>query len=368
MPEIPKQMKAVQVVEFNKPYQINTVDVPSPPTPNDILVKVAVAGYCHTEQLVAEGVFKSKLPITASHEGSGTIVSVGSSVKDFAPGDRVMVGIMTHACGKCRSCQLGKDMKHYCQHSDAMTGVTRDGCFAEYVWADASECQKIPDGVTFETAAPMACAGRTAYRAVAQAKLKPGQTIGIVGAGGALGHLGIQFAKKVWELKVVGVDARDPGLDLARKTGADLVVDAREDQEKLVKQVMDFTGESEGCDATVNFSDAGSAAATACAITKMHARMIQVAQPENVSVPFAELIFRDIRIEGSLLCPAGQSQEMLNDVAKHGISVATNPSHGLDNVKEAADRAHGGKMSGKAIVIVDQEQIKEEKEKYGANI
>lgn len=246
-------------------------------------------------------------------------------------------------------------MTHYCQHSDRMTGVTRDGCFAEYVWADAAECQKLPDGVTFETAAPMACAGRTAYRAIAQAGLKPGQTVGIVGAGGALGHLGIQFAKKVWGLKVVGVDARDPGLDLARKTGADLVVDAREDKKELVKKVMEFTGKEEGCDVVVNFSDAGSAAATACAITKMHARMIQVAQPEEVSVPFEELVFRDVRIEGSLLCPSVQSQQMLEDVAKHKISVTTNASHGLDNVKETVELAHSGKMRGKAIVIVDEQ-------------
>ena len=109
-----------------------------------------------------------------------------------------------------------------------------------------------------------------------QAKLVKGQWLGIVGSGGGLGHLGIQFAKALG-LKIVGVDARDEGLALTRELGADLLVDARRRKGDLVKEVMEATG-GEGCHATVNLSDATSAAALACAITRTHGRMIQIAQ------------------------------------------------------------------------------------------
>ena len=109
-----------------------------------------------------------------------------------------------------------------------------------------------------------------------EAGLEKGQWLGLVGSGGGLGHLGIQFAKAMG-LKVVGVDARDEGLELSRQTGADLVVDARKGVEEVVKEVKRVTG-GQGCPATVNISDAKTAAALACAITMMHGTMVQIAQ------------------------------------------------------------------------------------------
>lgn len=141
---------------------------------------------------------------------------------------------------------------------------------------DAVATVRLPDAVSFETAAPLACAGCTIWRGVLLADLKPGQWIAFVGSGGGLGHLGIQFAK-ARGLMVVGVDARDEGLALSKKVGADVVVDARLGDEKVVEAVKKATGDV-GADVTVNVSDAQTAAATACAVTKMHGLMIQIAQ------------------------------------------------------------------------------------------
>ena len=108
------------------------------------------------------------------------------------------------------------------------------------------------------------------------AKLRPGQWLGLVGSGGGLGHLGIQFAKALG-LRVIGIDARDEGLELSKQTGADVVVDARKGTEEVVKEVQKATG-GDGCPVTITISDAKTAAALACAITMMHGRMIQIAQ------------------------------------------------------------------------------------------
>ncbi|MCJ1471881.1 hypothetical protein MMC13_000522 [Lambiella insularis] len=308
--------------------------------------------------MVTSGVFKSSLPITGSHEGAGTVVAIGSSVTNLKPGDRVMIGLKTHRCGTCSTCRGPENLRHYCPNSDGDLGIWRDGAFAEYAIADAAEANKLPDKVSFETAAPLAYAGRTIYRGVLQARLEKGQWIGLVGSGGGLGHLGIQFAKALG-LRVVGVDARDEGLELSRSSGADLVVDARKGVDEVVKEVQNVTG-GLGCHTTVNLSEAEKAAETACAITMMHGRMVQIAQPTQVSVPFEHLIFRDIRIEGSLLCTVHQSQEMLKVVSEHNITVKTNPFHGLEQIPKLVKLAHSGQMQGKGIVIVDEEAIKME--------
>lgn len=210
------------------------------------------------------------------------------------------------------------------------------------------------------SAAPLACAGRTVWRAVLETELKAGEWVCFVGSGGGLGHLGVQFAKALG-LKVIGIDARDEGLGLTKEHGADVVVDARKGKEEAVKAVREVTG-GLGADATVNLSDAASAAGLACAVTKMHGLMVQIAQPDNIEIPFPEIIFRDIRVRGSLICSPEESKSMLKCIAEHGVTVKTNPFYGLDKIEDLVSMVHGGKIQGKAIIVVDDEQIKREKE------
>ena len=132
---------------------------------------------------------------------------------------------------------------------------------------------------------------------------------------------------------VVGVDARDEGIALAKESGMNVVIDVRQGKEQVVEEVKKVTN-GKGVDATVNISDAEEAATLSCAITKMHGNMIQIAQvgislypktpypltpskPPNVSVPFAELIFRDIRLKGSLISTRAAAQHMLEMVVEH---------------------------------------------------
>jgi propanol-preferring alcohol dehydrogenase len=75
--------------QFNEPYSIRDVPTPQPSDigPHALLIKVAAVSFCHTDNMVRSGIFSSPLPITASHEGTGTIVAVGSEVKNLKPGD-----------------------------------------------------------------------------------------------------------------------------------------------------------------------------------------------------------------------------------------------------------------------------------------
>lgn len=209
--------------------------------------------------MVRDGVFEhttKSLPVTGSHEGAGTVAAVGSSVVSLKEGDRVMVGIGIHPCGICAECQAPRDSSRlqYCPNTEGLFGVTTHGAFADYAIADSRTAAKLPDAVSFETAAPLACAGLTVWGGIARANLKKGEWLALVGSGGGLGHLGVQFAKALG-LNVIGVDARDGALELSKKMGADIVVDARKGNEAIFEEVKRVTN-GQGADATVNVSDA----------------------------------------------------------------------------------------------------------------
>ena len=261
--------------QFHKPYKIHEVPTPTALHEHDLLITVGVASFCHSDNLVLAGVFPSKLPLIASHEASGTVVAAGSAVKGFKKGDRVMASSTYHRCGKCEDCLGPEDCHQYCPNADGTLGVHLNGAFAQYMVVDSKEAARLPDNVSLKTAAPLACAGATVWRGVLQAGLAKGQWLGIVGSGGGLGHLGVQFAKALG-LHVIGIDARDEGLELSRTCGADVVVDARVGKDKVVEEVHKNT-QGAGVDATINVSDAKPAATLACAITKRHGKMVQIA-------------------------------------------------------------------------------------------
>nr|POE90208.1 alcohol dehydrogenase 5 [Quercus suber] len=360
-PEIPTRMKAVQIVEFNKPYETREINVPTDLEPPDLLIKVAVASYCHSDSRVQEGVFGAALPQTAGHEGSGTVVAVGSdAAKRFKIGDRVMCGLRLHPCETCTDCLGPEDQKQYCMNLGiGYLGLHAHGCFAEYVKCDSRSTTKLPDEVSFIPAAPFACAGRTAWRSVLKARLQKGEWLCIVGSGGGIGHLVIQFAKAIG-LKVIGLENRDAGLDLSEKYGANIVVDSRKGKATVVDEVQAVTA-GQGADATICLSDHKDSPSLACAVTKMHGTMVQIALPDIVEVPFSELIFRDIRIVGSSAAGSEETGSMLDIVAKHGVTVNMFLLYGLDKIDELIRLIHSGKLSGKAVVIVDPEQIQREK-------
>ncbi|KAF1929602.1 GroES-like protein [Didymella exigua CBS 183.55] len=355
---IPKEMLAAQVVEYNKPYKVHKVPVPSDLGPHDLLIKVAVASLCHTDFMVAEGLMGTKLPCTGSHEGAGTVVAVGSAAAGFNEGDRVMAGIVYHPCGTCPDCLGPENYSQYCPRSEGL-GVSTHGHFAEYARIDSRTTAVLPDRVSLATAAPLACAGITIYRGVVLAGVEKGGWLALTGSGGGLGHLGVQFAKALG-LRVIGIDARAAGLELTRASGADVVIDARDGLAAVVKQVRAVTN-GQGVPCTLNISDAEDAISTACAITRMHGTVIQIGQPDTVAIPFRELIFRDVRVRGSMTASPQEARDMLQVVAEHGIEVAGNAFHGLEQIGELVRLAESGKMKGKGLIVVDAAQMEREK-------
>lgn len=96
--QLPTRMKAIQLKEFHKGYQLSEIDVPKP-KPHQVLVKIAAGGFCHTDCMVLEHEFTTPLPVVGSYEPAGTVVAVGSDVTEFKAGDRVGCINFDSCCG-----------------------------------------------------------------------------------------------------------------------------------------------------------------------------------------------------------------------------------------------------------------------------
>ncbi|KUJ06318.1 GroES-like protein [Mollisia scopiformis] len=249
--QLPARMKAWVLEEFNTPYQLRELPLPAVEDPNDLLIRVEACSYCHTDAVVAAGtVTPPALPHIGCHEFAGTVVGLppGKEKDDdchgYRLGDRVAVsGRGYHTCGQCRECQEPSPLlpdppgfSVFCPLSGAGLGCQQSGGFREYAIVDARQLALIPDGLTATEVAPLMCAGLTMFAAIKKCELSPGQRVGIMGCGGGLGHLGLQFASKMG-LKTMGVDVAPRALQLAREleTGA-TIIDASKETAKEVKR------------------------------------------------------------------------------------------------------------------------------------
>lgn len=178
--------------------------------PKDILVKITHSGVCGTDLgYVPSG-------IALGHEGVGIVEAIGSDVTQFKIGERAGGGYHRNSCGHCNYCLTGQDIWCY---ERSVFGETdyNNGTFGEYYVGKETYLHKIPEGMASEHAAPLQCAGATTYNALVQV-VKPGDRVGIIGIGG-LGHLAIQFARKLGTEVVVFSTSKSKEEE-ARKLGA----------------------------------------------------------------------------------------------------------------------------------------------------
>ena len=154
------------------------------------------------------------------HEGIGEVIEVADDVTSLAIGDRSSVAWFFEGCGHCEYCTTGRET--LCREVKN-SGYTVDGGMAEYCIVTADYSVKVPDGLDSAAASSITCAGVTCYKAIKEANLTPGQWILISGLGG-LGNLAVQYAKNVFNLKVIGVDINDDQLEFAKEYGADILI------------------------------------------------------------------------------------------------------------------------------------------------
>ncbi len=205
------------ITPASRPLVAVDVDPPEP-GPDEVLIRVAACGVCHTELDEIEGRLPPpRLPVIPGHQAVGTIVGHGARVDRTAHGTRVGVAWIFSACGVCPACAAGNE--NICSRFTA-TGRDVDGGYAQFMVAPAAFAVPIPDGFADVAAAPMLCAGAIGYRSLRLANLRPGGVLGLTGFG-ASAHLVLQMVRHQHPDTDVFVFARsDRERAFARELGA----------------------------------------------------------------------------------------------------------------------------------------------------
>lgn len=241
-------MKAVRLYA---PRDIRLEEVAMPKVEaNEAMIKVMAVGVCGSDIPRANQYGAHVSPIILGHEFSGVITEAGNQITKFKIGDRVTVPPLIPCC-KCEWCKKGeyalcKDYDYY--------GSRRDGAMAEFIAVKENNLLKIPDNISYEDAATTdPCAN--ALHGMARADFKKEDSICIFGAG-PIGLFAVQYAKIKGAGKIIAIDVWDEKLELAKKVGADVVINSmKEDPVEAVKKAT----HGEGCDVVIDFSGAPAA-------------------------------------------------------------------------------------------------------------
>jgi propanol-preferring alcohol dehydrogenase len=307
----------------------------------EALLKMQCCGVCHTDLHVKNGDFGDKTGVVLGHEGVGIVAEVGPGVTSLKPGDRASVAWFYQGCGHCEYCNNGNET--LCRQVKN-AGYTVDGGMAEFCIVSADYAVKVPDGLDSAAASSITCAGVTTYKAVKSSHIRPGQWIAIYGLGG-LGNLALQYAKNVFNARVIAIDVNDEQLAFAREMGADLVLNPR--SEEVAKIVQEKTG---GAHAAVVTAVSKSAFNSAVDALRAGGRLVAVGLPSeamNLNIP--RLVLDGIEVVGSLV---GTRQDLLEafEFAAQGKVVPKVTLRPIEDINDIFDEMLEGRIKGRMVI------------------
>ncbi len=333
-------MRVVQIAKPNAAFEL--VERPLPePGPREVRIKIEACGVCHSDALVATGTFPGvHYPAVPGHEIAGRIDALGADITTWRAGQRVGVGWFGGVCFVCDRCRRGDFIT--CRKL-RIPGIHYDGGYADYMIAPIEALASIPEELDATAAAPLLCAGITTFNALRNSGAGPGDLVAIQGIGG-LGHLGVQFARRMGFHTVAIARGQDKER-LALELGAHIYIDSEaEDAAKALTAL----GGAKAILATVT---SGKAMTPLIDGLGVDGTLIVVgASPEPIEVNPFHIIGERRGVRG---WPSGTSVDS-EDTLRFSVLTGVEPMIEIFPLEKAAE-AYQRMMSGKArfrVVLV----------------
>jgi alcohol dehydrogenase, propanol-preferring len=341
---MPQTMRAAVARTFGAPLTFEERPIPTP-RQGEVLVKVAACGVCHTDVHAIDGDWpvKPSLPFIPGHEVTGHVAALGDGVKTLREGDAVGIAWLHDACGMCAYCLTGWETLCARQHN---TGYSVDGGYAQYALVSEAFAARLPPRSDLVEIAPILCAGVTTYKGIKETDTHPGDWLAISGIGG-LGHVAVQYAKAMG-LRVLALDVGADQLSLARKLGADLVVNATD--EAAVAEANKTTGGVHGALVT---AVSPPAFAQCLSLLRSRGTMSLVGLPPGgFTLPIFEVVLKRLTVRGSIVGTRQDLNESL-EFAGAGKVRANTERRRLTDINEVVGQLKAGKVSGRIVLQLD---------------
>ena len=342
-------MKAMLLRGPNLPFEL--VERPDPVAgAGEAVARVLTCGSGLTIQHAKAGRRRIPFPRIIGHEISGEIVEVGAGVTGLSVGDAVTAYFYLN-CGHCRWCLA--NFEPLCGNGGGNVGLHCDGGYAEYIKLPAHIFIKLPDGLDYKNHAAqigvITDALATPYKVLRRARVKAGETVAVIGAGGGLGIHQLMMAK--WaKARVIAVEIAANKFEACRKAGADAVVNPKSGD--VVQALLDLTG-GEGVDVVVDYVSTTATLETGAKALGRHGRLVTLGgagQPFHASA--MDLLNKEQELLGSRYVTRTDILEACELVARGEIFPLVTELRPLEEAEAVHARVEKGEVIGRAALRI----------------
>ncbi|WP_052947654.1 zinc-dependent alcohol dehydrogenase family protein [Aneurinibacillus tyrosinisolvens] len=341
----------MQAVVFpgDKKVEVREFEIPAPGR-GEVLIKMQASAICRSDMSlyygnpVVGGEAAKTGAIIPGHEPAGEIFEVGEGVSTFKPGDRVAV-YLAIGCGECPHCKSGYKM--FCKEFKCI-GFDSHGGDADYIVVPAENCMRLPDEMSFVTAAVSTDAVGTLYHAQKRLGISGRDTLVIFGLG-PMGGAGVMIAKGLGAT-VIAVDMLDERLNVAKELGADYTINGQ--HANVLEEISRITN-GRGADAAIDCSGSTHAENNALDCVRPHGRVAFIGECKESTIrPSEQLIRKQISVIGSWYFPIQEFEEIANFIVQKGLPVEKLVTHRF-KLEEAATafRLFDERKTEKAVFV-----------------
>ena len=342
-------MKAMVLTGPNRPFEL--VRRPDPVAgPGEAVARVFTCGAGLTIQHAKAGRRKIQFPRIIGHEITGEIVELGAGVRGLKVGDAVTTYFYLN-CGHCRWCLTS--LEPLCENSGGQVGLECDGAYAEYVKLPAQNFIMLPENLDHKKhpaeIGVVTDALATPYKVLRRARVKAGESVAVIGAGGGLGIHQLMMAK--WaKARVIAVDTRPEKFDACRKAGADDVVDASAG--RVVERLIDLT-DGEGVDVVIDYVSATTTLEAGAKALGRRGRLVTLGgSGEPFSVSAADMLSKEQDLLGSRYVTRSEVLESLELVARGEVFPLVSVVRPLEEAEAVHELLERGDVIGRAALRV----------------